>query len=366
MKMLIGFVKKNKALAISAALFLLGFALMIFKHPYIGTFIFLIAAVALVISIAAFTVKNAQGSLGKRILKGFGAGVATTAAASILLGIGVTVGVPDSALTPDETVVQQVETSDVASEIEEVVSEPLSETDTSAEIVFDVSSEDEESTAVSQESSESKTNEITSSSIDATSSKSAADDLSSAALDNFEFIEQYKYNIVTSAKLTLDKYIDDYKISLAPQNWTIAKFDETDTVIARTEITYKGVTGNYYYVATLNIEDGEVKSATPHFVSALDVILDDDGYCDNVFNKIASVGSNAGSKTESKAEIPQATTYHFILNEDTKKFHIDSCNDVDKIAPENFNEIDITDENFSDAVKRVESMGYSPCGHCLK
>lgn len=66
-------------------------------------------------------------------------------------------------------------------------------------------------------------------------------------------------------------------------------------------------------------------------------------------------------------ELPApATSFHFVMNEDTKKFHVDTCHDVEKIAPENFNEAYITDEKLSDAVQRMIDMGYSPCGHCLR
>lgn len=104
---------------------------------------------------------------------------------------------------------------------------------------------------------------------------------------NKEFIEKYDSEIVVAAKMTLDSYISDYKISLAPQNWTIAKFDETDTAIATTEITYNGIVGTYVYVGTLNFNDsGKVESSTPHYVAVDDVILADDGYCDDVFEAL--------------------------------------------------------------------------------
>lgn len=88
--------------------------------------------------------------------------------------------------------------------------------------------------------------------------------------------------------------------------------------------------------------------------------------------------SKLESKTESKVEkkpestssiyvepSPQPTTYHFVINTDTKKFHLDSCADVEKILPENYQVFYITG-SLPEAIQEMNNAGYSPCGHCLK
>ena len=111
--------------------------------------------------------------------------------------------------------------------------------------------------------------------------------------DDSEFVSKHETDIVVAAKMALDNFISKYKLSLAPQKWTIAKYDSTNTVIAMTEITYNNKTGNYIYVGTLNINDNEkVESAKPHFIYVIDSVLGDDGYCDDVFEKLANISQN--------------------------------------------------------------------------
>ena len=113
------------------------------------------------------------------------------------------------------------------------------------------------------------------------------------ASDNSEYIKKYENDIVVAAKMALDNFITGYKMSLAPQNWTIAKFDDNDAVIAMTDITYKGASGKYLYVGTLNIDDsGKVISAKPHYLEVDGVVLGDDGYCDDVFDIVESFSGN--------------------------------------------------------------------------
>ena len=118
-------------------------------------------------------------------------------------------------------------------------------------------------------------------------------DTGSDSAANKEFISKYETDIVVAAKMSLDNFISDYKLSLAPQNWTIAKFDSSETtVIAMSDITYNSVKGTYIYVGTLNINSsGKVESATPHYLEVNGVVLGDDGYCDDVFDKIRSLGN---------------------------------------------------------------------------
>ena len=105
-----------------------------------------------------------------------------------------------------------------------------------------------------------------------------------------KFISEHSNEIVAAAKLTLDSFISGYDISLAPQRWTIAKFDSTNTVIGLTDIKYNGVAGKYIYVGTLQLnESGKVVSATPHYVEVNGTVLGDDGYCKDVFATIAAL-----------------------------------------------------------------------------
>lgn len=53
----------------------------------------------------------------------------------------------------------------------------------------------------------------------------------------------------------------------------------------------------------------------------------------------------------------QQTSSDYVLNTNTMKFHFPSCDDVPKIAPENY-------ATFDGARDDVLNQGYSPCGHC--
>lgn len=55
----------------------------------------------------------------------------------------------------------------------------------------------------------------------------------------------------------------------------------------------------------------------------------------------------------------QQTSDMFVLNTSTFKLHWPNCNDVKKIAPENY-----STSNLS--ISELENQGYSTCGHCFK
>ena len=85
--------------------------------------------------------------------------------------------------------------------------------------------------------------------------------------NNKEFIKHYETDIVVAASMSLEKFISGYKMSLAPQRWILAKFDDKDAVIGMTDIKYNNQEGKYIYVGTLNFDDSEkVVSATPHYI----------------------------------------------------------------------------------------------------
>ncbi len=53
----------------------------------------------------------------------------------------------------------------------------------------------------------------------------------------------------------------------------------------------------------------------------------------------------------------QKTEASYVLNTNSRKFHYPSCNDVKKIAPQNY-------ETFEGTRDEAINAGYSPCGHC--
>lgn len=53
----------------------------------------------------------------------------------------------------------------------------------------------------------------------------------------------------------------------------------------------------------------------------------------------------------------QQTKSSYVLNTDTKKFHLPTCRDVSKIAPSNYSTYDGSKDD-------IENQGYSSCGHC--
>ena len=108
---------------------------------------------------------------------------------------------------------------------------------------------------------------------------------------NEDFIETYKTEIVVSSKMILDNFINNYKIPLAPQLWTIAKFDDEGAVIAIADITEKStkVSETAIVVLTPIMEGNNMTGSTPHYVSVGNVIYGNDGYCDEVFSYIEEI-----------------------------------------------------------------------------
>lgn len=108
-----------------------------------------------------------------------------------------------------------------------------------------------------------------------------------------DFIDEHRTDIVVSAKMILDRFITDYKIPLATQLWTIAKFDNEGAIAAMVDVTEKSTdaTENAVVVLTPIMEDGNMTGATPHYVSVGDTLYGDDGYCDDVFAILEGIGS---------------------------------------------------------------------------
>lgn len=77
-------------------------------------------------------------------------------------------------------------------------------------------------------------------------------------------------------------------------------------------------------------------------------------------NAAVSGGNTSGNNQTSENDTYEAsskTTY--VLNTNSGKFHLPSCDSVDDMSPENRKEVT---ESFS----QMESKGYSPCKRCLK
>ena len=76
----------------------------------------------------------------------------------------------------------------------------------------------------------------------------------------------------------------------------------------------------------------------------------------------ATTITTTSTTTEKETEPPQIVetapfTNSYVLNTNTMKFHKQSCRDVKKISPENY-------DTFDGSRDEVINMGYDPCGHC--
>ena len=115
----------------------------------------------------------------------------------------------------------------------------------------------------------------------------ASSDPESGDADSEEdFVTAHKSDIIAASKLTLDNYVSGYKIPLAPQLWTVAKFDDVGAVVAMVDATKESTKASATVIVVLTpIMEGEkMTGATPHYISVGDVVYGDDGYCDSVFS----------------------------------------------------------------------------------
>lgn len=115
----------------------------------------------------------------------------------------------------------------------------------------------------------------------------ASSDPESGDADSEEdFVTAHKSDIIAASKLTLDNYVSGYKIPLAPQLWTVAKFDDVGAVAAMVDATKESTKASATVIVVLTpIMEGEkMTGATPHYISVGDVVYGDDGYCDSVFS----------------------------------------------------------------------------------
>ncbi len=106
-----------------------------------------------------------------------------------------------------------------------------------------------------------------------------------------DFIEAHRTDIVVCADMTLERFVSNYKIPLASQLWTVAKFDGDGAIAAMVDVTEKSSkkTEMAIVVFTPVMEGEKMIGGTPHFVSVGDTVYGDDGYCDDVFSILAGL-----------------------------------------------------------------------------
>lgn len=80
--------------------------------------------------------------------------------------------------------------------------------------------------------------------------------------------------------------------------------------------------------------------------------------------ELGATGTNNDEETDSQNNFDtydnpeqQHTKNNYVLNTSTMKFHLPSCRDVPKIAPQNYSTYDGTRDD-------IINQGYSSCGHC--
>lgn len=110
----------------------------------------------------------------------------------------------------------------------------------------------------------------------------------SLKLKKEKIVEKYDNEIVVCCKMFLDNFISNYDVSLAPQMWTLVKFDKKGAIIAITDVTFDFMSEvqKAMIVFTPNIDDGKMLGGTPHYIAVGDTVYGDDGYCDKLFSKL--------------------------------------------------------------------------------
>lgn len=86
------------------------------------------------------------------------------------------------------------------------------------------------------------------------------------------------------------------------------------------------------------------------------------GFITDATTQSANVYNSNGNNFDTYSNLEQQQTndsYVLNTNPERMKIHYPTCNDVAKIAPENY-----STSNLS--VSELQSQGYSTCGHCFK
>ena len=71
---------------------------------------------------------------------------------------------------------------------------------------------------------------------------------------------------------------------------------------------------------------------------------------------IPAAGSSDNSDSDNNTD-QQNISAQYVLNTNTKEIHLPDCDEVPKIAPENY-------AGSNDGIDDLIEQGYSPCGHC--
>lgn len=119
----------------------------------------------------------------------------------------------------------------------------------------------------------------------------SSDEPESSEADAPSLAETYKTDIIVASKMTLDRFLSGYSVSLAAQSWTVADFDSDGAVVALADVKFKssGETARAVLVLSPVIEDGKMAEATPHLVAVGDTVYGDDGYCDEFFSDVQGI-----------------------------------------------------------------------------
>lgn len=112
--------------------------------------------------------------------------------------------------------------------------------------------------------------------------------------------ETYKTDVIVACSMLLDRFLSDYKVSLAPQSWTVADFDSDGAVAASADVKFKssGSVKRCFIVLTPIVTDGKCTETKPHYVAVGSTVYGDDGYCDGVFSKIQEALDSLGGGGE--------------------------------------------------------------------
>lgn len=126
---------------------------------------------------------------------------------------------------------------------------------------------------------------------DAKKEKNTEKQVTKKETDANGWTEDDKITFKTIVEMTSDEYIDDYKSPWALDDWTFAKFDSTDKVIATTKYTLKEFSEKQPVMCVFSwkLETEEYKA---RFLSIGDKIYLDDGSCDDVLDKILGLTTN--------------------------------------------------------------------------
>lgn len=113
------------------------------------------------------------------------------------------------------------------------------------------------------------------------------------------FTEKYGTDIVVTSKMILEQFIDNYKIPLATQLWTIAEFDDKGAIIALANVTEEStdISQRALVVFTPTMENDKHVGGTPHYVSVGDTVYGDDGYCDEFLSNAEEALKNLENST---------------------------------------------------------------------